>query len=65
MKIFAKWLLLTLLVIVMVGLYFEYCVSRECSMYITVPAGIIAVLVFVAYMVYAVKLLIKLLKLNS
>jgi hypothetical protein len=51
-----------IIVIVLNGLYFEYCVSREMPLFLSTVATIVILLVDVLAMVYAVKLLIKILK---
>ena len=64
MKNFIKFLLITVMVIVAEGAYFEYCVSRELNEWLSYSATVIAVIIFAFYLKYVVKQTIKLLKLT-
>lgn len=62
----AKFLVITLLVIILEGLYFEYVISRELiSDLISGILTIGAIFLFIGYCYYAYKLLIDILKINK
>lgn len=54
MKLFI-FLVVSALMILVSGLYFEYMINRECSIYISTPAGIVLLVVLVYYIKYVVK----------
>lgn len=61
MKTFVKLTLLTLLMIAIIGLYFEYCVNRPLNIYIQYAATAAIIIITVIFLVYLVKQLIKIL----
>lgn len=61
MKTFIKLTLLTLVMIAVIGLYFEYCVNRPLNIYIQYAATAVILIITVAFLVYLVKQLIKIL----
>jgi len=61
MKTFIKLSLLTLVMIAVIGLYFEFCVNRPLNIYIQYAATAVIIIATVAFLVYLVKQLIKIL----
>jgi hypothetical protein len=61
MKIFAKLTLLTLLVIALLGVYFEFCVNRPLNLYLQYVISAVVIIGTVFYVVYLVKQIIKIL----
>lgn len=61
MKLFAKLTLLTLLVIALLGVYFEFCVNRPMNLYLQYAISAIVIIGTVFYVVYLVKQIIKIL----
>lgn len=61
MKVFAKLTLLTLLVIALLGVYFEFCVNRPMNLYLQYAISAIVIIGTVFYVVYLVKQIIKIL----
>lgn len=61
MKTFVKLTLLTLLMIAIIGLYFEYCVNRPLNIYIQYAVTAAIIIITVIFLVYLVKQLIKIL----
>lgn len=61
MKTFIKLTLLTLLMIGVISLYFEYFVNRPMNIYIQYAATAVIIIVAVMFIVYLVKELIKIL----
>jgi hypothetical protein len=61
MNTFIKLLLLSILVIALLGLYFEFCVNRPMNMYLQYGISAVVIIGTVAYIVYLVKQIIKIL----
>lgn len=61
MKIFIKLILLSLLVIALLGLYFEFCINRPINMYLQYAITAVVIIGTVAFVVFLVKQLIKIL----
>ena len=61
MKVFAKLTLLTLLVIALLGVYFEFCVNRPLNLYLQYAISAVVIIGTVFYVVYLVKQIIKIL----
>ena len=57
------WLVVALLVFALNGIYFEYCVSRDLPAFISAIAMILVIAIDMAFLIYTVKTVIKLLKL--
>lgn len=63
MKI-VKFIVITMLVTAVQGVYFKYLLSRDVSEWILYPATLLAIAIFLLYLWYAVKQLNKLLKIE-
>jgi len=61
MKIFIKLTVLTIAVVVLCSLYFEYVVNRPFNAYLQYAIGTLVLIGVVAYLVYVVKQLLKIL----
>ena len=57
------WLVIAILVCALNGIYFEYCVSRDLPAFISTIVMIVVIAIDMAFLIYTVKLIIKLLKL--
>lgn len=62
MKTFIKLFTLTVLIIVLNSLFFEYCINRPCNTYIQYIGSTVMLIITVAFLVYLVKELLKILK---
>ena len=62
MKVFIKLTLLTIVVIVACGLFFEYCVNRPMNVYLQYAITAVFIIGIVVYLVYLVKQLLIVLK---
>lgn len=56
------WLIATVLVLMGMDIYFEYCVSRPCPEAVMVPIGLIIFVGLIWYLIYTIKLGIKIFK---
>ena len=61
MKVFIKLFTLTIIAIVALSVYFEFCVNRPLNLYLQYFISTIVVILVVMYLVYMVKQLIKIL----
>lgn len=61
MKVFIKLFTLTIIVIVALSVYFEFCVNRPLNSYIQYMISTIMIILIVLYLVYMVKQIIKIL----
>lgn len=61
MKTFIKLTLLTLLMIAVISLYFEYFVNRPMNIYFQYAAAAVMIIATVVFLVYLVKQIIKIL----
>lgn len=59
MSAFIRLTLLTLGMIVLLGLYFEYCVNRPLNVYLQYAISAVVIILTVGFLVYLVKQLIK------
>lgn len=57
------WLVVAILVFALNGIYFEYSVSRDLPAFISAIAMILVIAIDMAFLIYTVKTVIKLLKL--
>lgn len=63
MLAFIRLTLLTIGMIVVLGLYFEYCVNRPLNIYLQYSISTVIIVVTVWFLVYLVKQIIKFLNL--
>jgi len=61
MKVFIKLTVLTILVVVICSLYFEYCVNRPLNVYLQYAITTVMIIGVVLYLVYFVKQILKIL----
>lgn len=61
MNTFVRLTLLSLAMIIVIGLYFEYCVNRPLNVYLQYAATAVVIIVTAYFLVYLVKQIIKLL----
>lgn len=61
MKVFIKLTVLTLVVVVLCSLYFEYCINRPLNVYLQYAITAIMIIGVAAYLIYMVKQLLKIL----
>jgi hypothetical protein len=61
MKDFIKLSLLTILMIAIISLFFEYCINRPLNVYLQYALSAVMLIVTVAFLVYLVKQIIKIL----
>lgn len=61
MKVFIKLTVLTILVVVLCSLYFEYCINRPLNVYIQYAVTTLVIIGVAVYLVYLVKQLLKIL----
>jgi hypothetical protein len=61
MKVFIKLTVLTLVVVVLCSLYFEYCINRPLNVYLQYTITAIMIIGVAAYLIYMVKQLLKIL----
>ncbi len=61
MNTFVKLTLLSIAMIALLGLYFEFCVNRPLNIYIQYAASAVVIILTVAFVVYFVKQIIKIL----
>ena len=61
MNVFIKLTLLTLLVIALLGIYFEFCINRPLNLYLQYTISAIVIIGTGFYLVYLVRQIIKLL----
>jgi hypothetical protein len=61
MNTFVKLTLLSISMIALLGLYFEFCVNRPLNIYIQYAASAVVIILTVAFVVYFVKQIIKIL----
>lgn len=59
MSAFIRLTLLTIGMIVVLGLYFEYCVNRPLNIYLQYSISAVVIVVTVWFLVYLVKRIIK------
>ncbi|MDI9341612.1 MAG: hypothetical protein QM534_13660 [Sediminibacterium sp.] len=59
MSAFIRLTLLTIGMIVVLGLYFEYCVNRPLNIYLQYGISAVVIVVTVWFLVYLVKQIIK------
>lgn len=59
MKDFIKLSLLTILMIAVISLFFEYCINRPLNVYLQYALSAVMLIVTVAFLVYLVKQIIK------
>lgn len=59
MKDFIKLSLLTILMIAVISLFFEYCINRPLNVYLQYTLSAVMLIVTVAFLVYLVKQIIK------
>lgn len=59
MSAFIRLTLLTIGMIVVLGLYFEYCVNRPLNIYLQYSISAVVIVVTVWFLVYLVKQIIK------
>ena len=61
MKVFIKLTVLTILVIVLCSVYFEYCINRPLNVYLQYAITTVVIIGVVIYLAYMVKQLLKIL----
>lgn len=61
MKTFIKLSLLTILMIALISVFFEYCINRPVNVYLQYALSAIMLIVTVFFLVYLVKEIIKIL----
>lgn len=61
MKLFARLTLLTLGMVILLGLYFEFIVNRPMNLYLQYAASAVMIIVTGIFLYYLVKQLIRLL----
>lgn len=64
MKVATKLIILTILVITILGLYFEYVINRPVNFYVQTGISIIVVIGVIFFLVYLIKNLLKILNPN-
>jgi hypothetical protein len=64
MKIAIKLIVLTILVITILSVYFEYIINRPLNFYLQTALSIIVIIGTIFYLVYLIKSLIKILNPN-
>lgn len=65
MKIAIKLIVLTILVITILSVYFEYVINRPLNFYLQTALSILVIIGTLFYLVYLIKCLIKILNPNS
>ena len=61
MKVFIRLTLLTLAMVIVLSLYFEYCVSRPMNLYVQYAATAVVIILSGYFLVYFVRQILKLL----
>lgn len=60
MKLVVRLTLITLGMVILLSLYFEYCVSRPLNVYLQYAATAVVILISVYYLVYLIRQIVKL-----
>lgn len=61
MKVFVKLTVLTIAVVLVCSLYFEYCINRPLNIYLQYAVSTLVIIGVAVYLVYLVKQLLKIL----